>query len=142
MMAVAVCCCPRFRSNTGGTGRRFLPKPAKKPACLWMPGANPRPSKLLPRRSLETQESTTRANLALLFRKAPRVQATAWQVKASYLATSPKNSPLVREEQPVRWLFDCRPNAVRRAMELAIVIVVVVVAGAMIPGNPQIRFFH
>jgi len=27
-------------------------------------------------------------------------------------------------------------------MELAIVIVVVVVAGAMIPGNPKIRFFR
>jgi hypothetical protein len=28
------------------------------------------------------------------------------------------------------------------AMELAIVIVVVIVAGAMIPGNPEIHFFH
>jgi hypothetical protein len=28
------------------------------------------------------------------------------------------------------------------AMELAIVIVVLVVAGAMIPGNPKIRFFR
>jgi hypothetical protein len=28
------------------------------------------------------------------------------------------------------------------AMELAFVIVVVVIAGAMIPGNPQIRYFH
>jgi hypothetical protein len=27
-------------------------------------------------------------------------------------------------------------------MELAVVIVVVVVAGAMIPGNPKIRFFR
>jgi len=27
-------------------------------------------------------------------------------------------------------------------MELAIMIVVVVVAGAMIPGNPKIRFFR
>jgi hypothetical protein len=27
-------------------------------------------------------------------------------------------------------------------MELAIVIVVLVVAGAMIPGNPKIRFFR
>jgi hypothetical protein len=30
----------------------------------------------------------------------------------------------------------------RGAMELAIVIVVVVVAASMIPGNPEIRFFH
>jgi hypothetical protein len=28
------------------------------------------------------------------------------------------------------------------AMELAIVIVLVIVAGAMIPGNPEIHFFH
>jgi hypothetical protein len=35
------------------------------------------------------------------------------------------------------WLFDCEGN-----MELAVVIVVLVVAGAMIPGNPKIRFFR
>jgi hypothetical protein len=28
------------------------------------------------------------------------------------------------------------------SMELAVVILVVVVAGAMIPGNPKIRFFR
>jgi hypothetical protein len=31
---------------------------------------------------------------------------------------------------------------VREKMELVIVIVVLVVAGAMIPGNPKIRFFR
>jgi hypothetical protein len=32
--------------------------------------------------------------------------------------------------------------ALRGNMELAIVIVALIVAGAMIPGNPKIRFFR
>jgi hypothetical protein len=35
-----------------------------------------------------------------------------------------------------------RWRVVRARMELAVVIVVVVVAGAMIPGNTKIRFFR
>ncbi len=33
-------------------------------------------------------------------------------------------------------------RALRGSMELAVVIVVVVVASAMIPGNPKIRFYR
>jgi hypothetical protein len=46
--------------------------------------------------------------------------------------------------EDVSWALavDFEGSMVREKMELVIVIVVLVVAGAMIPGNPKIRFFR
>jgi hypothetical protein len=154
----AGCCCLRCLRKMIGTARLSWNKLAARLGCRRMPGAKaPALRRSRPRSSLtltslmltsgskwsdgRPRPSTTATAIDCF----PSISASVTAINTHSCAPQPHFRTLVfpverRNLSPAA--FRWRRRRREGNMELAVVIVVVMVAGAMIPGNPKIRFFR